>query len=154
TRSAGITLVPHQVRAAPTRTRVTAIRAWLTRCKRPQRYRLSLTAARRNTECSSMFQFKLRIGGKLAAFALAGLAMGAGMLANQQISNRWNIELNASGSQYQATVADALVAARAIRSMQIANRDMKEARSPEDVDKAPAYLRAQTEEATKRLQSA
>ena len=95
-----------------------------------------------------------RIGTKLAITSGIGVLLVIGMLLNQFVTTNMVADRYAAVSQQQATVEDATVAGTAMRTMQIANRDIQVARSVEDVDKAIASLRSNLQIAARHLEAA
>ena len=86
------------------------------------------------------FDFPIRT--KLAIWAVLGVLLVAGMLAEQQIGDRWAGEQLAIAQNRQLAAVEALRAAKDLGNMQVEMREMRLAIAPSDIDRALQRLRA------------
>ncbi len=86
--------------------------------------------------------FDLPIRTKLAIWAALGVLLVAGMLAQQQIGDRWASAQRALAADKQSTAVEALRAAKDLGNMRLEMREMRLAIAPSDVDHALERLRA------------
>src|SRR5215470_14887879 len=103
---------------------------------------------------ASMKQLNFRIGTKLAISAVVGVALVVAILANQQLSGSAVMQATDTAIRQQTTQAEALAAQSAIRGLELANRDVRSAVSPTEVDSALTALRARLSETDSRLDAA
>jgi len=86
------------------------------------------------------FDFPIRT--KLAIWAALGVLLVAGMLAEQQIGDRWAAQQRAIAQNKQLAALEALRAAKDLGAMQIEMREMRLAIVAADIDHALERLRA------------
>jgi methyl-accepting chemotaxis protein len=86
------------------------------------------------------FDFPIRT--KLAIWAVLGVLLVAGMLAEQQVGDRWTAHQRTLAQNKQLAAVEALHAAKDLASMQIDMREMRLASAPSDVDRALMSLRS------------
>ncbi len=96
----------------------------------------------------------LRIRTKLALWAGLAVLLVAGMLAEQEIGNRWAGRLRVSANSRQSAVIAALMAAKHIGSAQVEMREMRLAIAPSDVDRALARLSDEAAAALHQIETA
>jgi methyl-accepting chemotaxis protein len=83
-----------------------------------------------------MFRLKLRIGTKLAIASGVGVVLVAAMVFNEQFSNRTAEQLTKLVVQHGSVANSAIAADDAFRRIQLANRDLRAALKPEELQKA------------------
>src|SRR5437867_476011 len=76
-----------------------------------------------------------RIGNKLGLAGAIGVLLAAGMVANQMMSEAAVEAANGRVARSQRVIDSALVAQIELRQMQVAARDIRLARTADDVDK-------------------
>jgi methyl-accepting chemotaxis protein len=101
-----------------------------------------------------MLSFDFPIRTKLAIWAALGVLLVAGMLAEQQIGDRWAAHQRAIAQNKQLAAVEALRAAKDLGNMQIAMREMRLAIAPADIDRALAQLRADAASAAHHVDTA
>jgi methyl-accepting chemotaxis protein len=116
--------------------------------------RAARTGGSRLIHTLSNFFVGRRIGTKLAMSAGIGVLLVIGMLINQLFTTNLVADRYDTVGRQQLTVEDATTAGMAIRSMQIAYRDIQLARSTEAVDKALNNLRTNWQISAKHLEAA
>ncbi len=80
------------------------------------------------------FDFPIRT--KLAIWAALGVLLVAGMLAEQQVGDRWAAQQRAIAQNKQLATVEALRAAKDLGTMQIEMREMRLAIAASDIDRA------------------
>jgi methyl-accepting chemotaxis protein len=98
------------------------------------------------------FDFPIRT--KLAIWAALGVLLVAGMLAEQQVGDRWASSQRAVAQNKQTAAVEALRAAKDLGSMQIELREMRLAIVGADIDRALARLRAEAASAMQHISTA
>lgn len=98
------------------------------------------------------FDFPIRT--KLAIWATLGVVLVAGMLAEQQIGDRWVTHQRTMAQNKQLAGVEALRAAKDLGSMQIDMREMRLAGAPSDVDRALTSLRGDAAAAAQHVATA
>jgi len=98
------------------------------------------------------FDFPIRT--KLAIWAALGVLLVAGMLAEQQIGDRWAAQQRAIAQNKQSAAVEALRAAKDLGTMQIDMREMRLAIAPADIDRALQRLRADAAAAAQHVVTA
>src|SRR5215469_16544537 len=101
-----------------------------------------------------MLSFDFPIRTKLAIWAALGVLLVAGMLAEQQIGDRWAAHQREIAQNKQLAAVEALRAAKDLGNMQIAMREMRLAIAPADVDRALTQLRSDAASATQHVATA
>ena len=101
-----------------------------------------------------MLSFDFPIRTKLAIWAALGVLLVAGMLAEQQIGDRWAAHQRAIAQNKQLAAVEALRAAKDLGNMQIEMREMRLAIAPADIDRAQAQLRADAASAVQHVETA
>src|SRR5207248_2348876 len=81
-----------------------------------------------------------RIGNKLGLAGAIGVLLAAGMVANQMTSEAAVEAANGRLARSQRVIDSALVSQIELRQMQVAARDVRLARTPDEVDKGIAEL--------------
>jgi methyl-accepting chemotaxis protein len=81
-----------------------------------------------------------RIGNKLGLAGAVGILLAAGMVANQMISEAAVDAANGRVARSQQVIDSALVSQIELRQMQVAARDIRLAKTPDEVDKRIADL--------------
>ena len=97
------------------------------------------------------FPTKFRIGAKLGACAGAGIVLVAGMIASEQISSNSVERLVAAADRQQEIVNESIGTQVVMQAAQINGRDLRKARSIEQVTKLDSELAQITREARERL---
>ncbi|MGB7886127.1 MAG: hypothetical protein WBL55_06805 [Xanthobacteraceae bacterium] len=85
------------------------------------------------------FDFPIRTN--LAIWAVLGVLLVAGMLAEQQVGDHWAVHQRAIATNKQAAAVEALRAAKGLGTMQIEMREMRLAIVGADIDRALQRLR-------------
>jgi methyl-accepting chemotaxis protein len=98
-----------------------------------------------------MARFDFPIRTKLAIWAGLGVLLVAGMLAEQQIGDRFAARERAAANAKQFAAVEALRAAKDLANMRIETREIRLAIAPSEVDRALERLRAAAESATKHI---
>src|SRR5579863_4531428 len=98
--------------------------------------------------------FDLSIRTKLAIWAVLGVLLVAGMLAEQQIGDRSAARLRRLADSKQLTAVEALRAAKDLGTMRLELREMRLAIAPNDVDHALERLHADAAAAAKHIKTA
>ncbi len=98
------------------------------------------------------FDFPIRT--KLAIWATLGVVLVAGMLAEQQIGDRWVTRQRTMAQNKQLAGVEALRAAKDLGSMQIDMREMRLAGASSDVDRALTSLRGDAAAAAQHVATA
>jgi methyl-accepting chemotaxis protein len=98
-----------------------------------------------------MARFDFPIRTKLAIWAGLGVLLVAGMLAEQQIGDRFAARERAAANAKQLAAVEALRAAKDLANMRIETREIRLAIAPSEVDRALERLRAAAESATKHI---
>jgi methyl-accepting chemotaxis protein len=98
------------------------------------------------------FDFPIRT--KLAIWAALGVLLVAGMLAEQQVGDRWAQQQRATAQNRQFAAVEALRAAKSLGDMQIELREMRLAIVGADVDRALERLRANAAAAARHIATA
>ena len=101
-----------------------------------------------------MPSFDLPIRTKLAIWAALGVVLVAGMLAEQQIGDRWAMRQRTLATDKQLTAVEALRAAKDIGNMRLEMREMRLAMAPSEVDRALERLRASAASAGSHIRAA
>jgi methyl-accepting chemotaxis protein len=101
-----------------------------------------------------MLSFDFPIRTKLAIWAALGVLLVAGMLAEQQIGDRWAAHQREIAQNKQLAAVEALRAAKDLGNMQIAMREMRLAIAPADIDRALAQLRTDAASAAQHVATA
>jgi len=101
-----------------------------------------------------MPRFDLSIRTKLAIWAVLGVLLVAGMLAEQQIGDRSAARLRRLADSKQLTAVEALRAAKDLGTMRLELREMRLAIAPNDVDHALERLHADAAAAAKHIKTA
>src|SRR5438128_955428 len=101
-----------------------------------------------------MALFRFRIGTKLALSAGLGVALVVAMLVNEQLSSGSIMHATGTAMQRLTSQAEALAAEAAMRGMRLANRDVRMAVTPAEVERALSLLQTNLAEAEKRLDAA
>ena len=101
-----------------------------------------------------MLSFDFPIRTKLAIWAALGVLLVAGMLAEQQIGDRWAAHQRVIAQNKQLAAVEALRAAKDLGNMQIAMREMRLAIAPADIDRALTQLRADAASAAHHVDTA
>jgi methyl-accepting chemotaxis protein len=96
----------------------------------------------------------LPIRTKLAIWATLGVVLVAGMLAEQQIGDRWVSAQRALAADKQRTAVEALRAAKDLGVMRLEMREMRLALAPADVDRALERLRSSATSAALHVHAA
>ena len=97
------------------------------------------------------FPTKFRIGAKLGACAGAGIVLVAGMIASEQISSNSVERLVAAADRQQEIVNESIGTQVVMQAAQINGRDLRKARSIEQVTKLDSELAQITRDARERL---
>ena len=95
-----------------------------------------------------------RIGYKLGAAGLLGVVLTAGMIVNQMMSEAAVEAANSRAATQQAIAANALEARVSLRRMQLGVRDIRLAKSPQDIEKASAAVAEGFAASTKGMDTA
>jgi methyl-accepting chemotaxis protein len=98
------------------------------------------------------FDFPIRT--KLAIWAALGVLLVAGMLAEQQVGDRWAAQQRVIAQNKQLATVEALRAAKDLGTMQIEMREMRLAIAASDIDRALARLRADAVAAAQHIATA
>jgi methyl-accepting chemotaxis protein len=101
-----------------------------------------------------MLSFDFPIRTKLAIWAALGVLLVAGMLAEQQVGDRWAAQQRAIAQNRQLAAVEALRAAKDLGNMQVQMREMRLAIAPADIDRALAQLRTDAVSATQHVATA
>jgi methyl-accepting chemotaxis protein len=101
-----------------------------------------------------MPSFDLPIRTKLAIWAVLGVLLVAGMLAEQQIGDRWATRQRAIAQNQQLAAVEALRAAKDLGTMQIDMREMRLAIAPADIERALGSLRTDAASAAQHVATA
>jgi methyl-accepting chemotaxis protein len=101
-----------------------------------------------------MSGFDLPIRTKLAAWSGLGVVMVAGMLAEQQIGDRWATRQREAASSRQLAAVEALRAAKELDAAAVQMREMRLAIAPSEVDRALAKLRSSSAAAVPHIEAA
>jgi methyl-accepting chemotaxis protein len=100
-----------------------------------------------------MINLKLGIASKLAVAAGVGVLVAGAMIVNQRIGSSSLAMLIAEANTHQLAAADAIDAKASLRGMQVGMRDLRLARSPEEVQKAVASIQNRQESALRFSES-
>ena len=98
------------------------------------------------------FDFPIRT--KLAIWAVLGVLLVAGMLAEQQVGDRWAAHQRAIATNKQEAAVEALRAAKDLATMQIEMREMRLAIVGADIDRALQRLRTNAAAAAQHIATA
>ncbi len=98
--------------------------------------------------------FDLPIRTKLALWAALGVVLVAGMLAEQQIGDRWASDKRAAAAEKQLAAVEGLHAAKDLGNMRLEMREMRLAMAPSEVDHALERLRAYAAAASGHIEAA
>ncbi len=98
------------------------------------------------------FDFPIRT--KLAIWSGLGIALVAGMLAEQQVGDRWAEQQRALAGNRQLAAIEALRAAKDLGNMQVEMREMRLSIAPADIDRALRRLRANAAAAGQHIATA
>jgi methyl-accepting chemotaxis protein len=98
------------------------------------------------------FDFPIRT--KLAIWAALGVLLVAGMLAEQQIGDRWAARQRTIAQNKQSAAIEALRAAKDLGTMQIDMREMRLAIAPAEIDHALQRLRVDAAAAAQHVATA
>jgi methyl-accepting chemotaxis protein len=98
------------------------------------------------------FDFSIRT--KLAIWAALGVLLVAGMLAEQQVGDRYAARLREFAAHKQLTAIEALRAAKDLGGMRLELREMRLAIAPAAVDRSLEQLRADAAAAAKHIEKA
>ena len=98
------------------------------------------------------FDFPVRT--KLAVWAGLGVLLVAGMIAEQQLGDRFAARERTVANAEQLAAVEALRAAKDLANMRVEMREMRLSIAPSDVDRALARLHADAESATKHIEIA
>ncbi len=98
------------------------------------------------------FDFPIRT--KLAIWAALGVLLVAGMLAEQQVGDRWAEQQRVIAQNRQLAAVEALRAAKDLGDMQIEMREMRLAIVGADIDRALGRLRAESATAAQHIATA
>jgi methyl-accepting chemotaxis protein len=98
--------------------------------------------------------FDLPIRTKLALWAALGVVLVAGMLAEQQIGDRWASRQRAVAAEKQLAAVEGLRAAKDLGNMRLEMREMRLAMAPSEVDQALVRLRASATAACSHIEAA
>ena len=101
-----------------------------------------------------MLSFDFPIRTKLAIWAALGVLLVAGMLAEQQVGDRWAAHQRAIAQNKQLAAVEALRAAKDLGNMQIELREMRLAIAPADIDRALQRLQADAAFAVRHVETA
>jgi methyl-accepting chemotaxis protein len=101
-----------------------------------------------------MLSFEFPIRTKLAIWSALGVLLVAGMLAEQQIGDRWAAHQRAIAQNKQLAAVEALRAAKDLGNMQVEMREMRLAIAPADIDRALSRLRAAAASAAQHVATA
>jgi methyl-accepting chemotaxis protein len=101
-----------------------------------------------------MLSFDFPIRTKLAIWAALGVLLVAGMLAEQQVGDRWAAHQRAIAMNRQSAAVEALRAAKDLATMQIELREMRLAIVGADIDHALQRLRASAAAAMQHIATA
>src|SRR5258708_5970056 len=101
-----------------------------------------------------MARFDFPIRTKLAIWAGLGMLLVAGMLAEQQVGDRWAGQERAAASAKQLAAVEALRAAKDLANMRLEMREIRLAIAPSEVDRALERLRAAADTAGKHIETA
>ena len=94
---------------------------------------------------SILGNLKFRIGTKLAISAGVGIVLVGCMLANQMLGNASITSSNETANTQRHITADAIDMKASARGMMVGMRDLRLAQTPEDVQKATAYLQSRAQ---------
>src|SRR5262245_32188244 len=83
---------------------------------------------------------RLRIGAKLGACVGIGAALVAGLIVNEQITSTSIERLTAAADRQPAIAIDSVTTEGALRRVEIAGRDLRMARTRDEVDRLLAEL--------------
>src|SRR5262249_3728417 len=95
-----------------------------------------------------------RIGNKLGAVGLFSVLLAGGMVANQLVSEQTIEAANHRAGVQQAVADHTLQGNIALRGMQLAGRDIRQARNPAELEKGISDLSAAFAVGTKELDAA
>jgi methyl-accepting chemotaxis protein len=98
------------------------------------------------------FDFPIRT--KLAIWAVLGVLLVAGMLAEQQVGDRWAVHQRAIATNKQEAAVEALRAAKDLGTMQIEMREIRLAIVGADIDNALQRLRTNATAAAQHIATA
>jgi methyl-accepting chemotaxis protein len=98
--------------------------------------------------------FDLPIRTKLALWAALGVVLVAGMLAEQQIGDRWASNERAVAAEKQLAAVEGLHAAKDLGNMRLEMREMRLAMAPSEIDQALERLRAAATVASSHIEAA
>jgi methyl-accepting chemotaxis protein len=98
--------------------------------------------------------FDLPIRTKLALWAALGVVLVAGMLAEQQIGDRWASDERAIAAEKQLAAVEGLHAAKDLGNMRLEMREMRLAMAPSEIDRALERLRAAATAASGHIEAA
>ncbi len=101
-----------------------------------------------------MARFDFPIRTKLAIWAGLGMLLVAGMLAEQQVGDRFAAQERAAASAKQLAAVEALRAAKDLANMRLEMREIRLAIAPSEVDRALERLRAAADTAGKHIETA
>ncbi|HEX3504378.1 MAG TPA: methyl-accepting chemotaxis protein [Xanthobacteraceae bacterium] len=91
---------------------------------------------------------------KLAIWAALGVLLVAGMLAEQQVGDRWAVGQRAIAQHKQLAAVEALRAAKDLGNMQVELREMRLAIAPSEVEHALQRLRVDAAAAAQHIDTA
>src|SRR5258708_37691741 len=100
-----------------------------------------------------MARFDFPIRTKLAIWAGLGMLLVAGMLAEQQVGDRFAAQERAAASAKQLAAVEALRAAKDLANMRLEMREIRLAIAPSDVDRALERLRAAADTAGQAIKT-
>src|SRR5580693_4462431 len=98
--------------------------------------------------------FDLPIRTKLALWAALAVVLVAGMLAEQQIGDRWASDQRAFAAEKQLAAVEGLRAAKDLGNMRLEMREMRLAMAPSEVDRALERLNASAASAGSHIRAA
>jgi methyl-accepting chemotaxis protein len=98
------------------------------------------------------FDFPIRT--KLAIWAALGVLLVAGMLAEQQVGDRWAAAQRSIAQNKQLAAVEALRAAKDLGTMQVEMREMRLAIAAADIDRALERLRTDAASAAQHIATA
>ncbi|MFZ0422693.1 MAG: methyl-accepting chemotaxis protein [Xanthobacteraceae bacterium] len=98
--------------------------------------------------------FDLPIRTKLALWAALGVVLVGGMLAEQQIGDRWASNERAAAAEKQLAAVEGLHAAKDLGNMRLEMREMRLAMAPSEIDRALERLRAAATAASSHIEAA
>src|SRR5262245_19894868 len=95
-----------------------------------------------------------RIGIKLGISAGLGVVLAGGMIVSEQLSGSSISRLNTTAAHQQQIVQDSMATKTAVREMQLVVRDMRLARSADEIKGTPPRLREAATAATQHVDNA